>query len=151
MSLAWFSNIQVKSGQDISAKICPPQIYKVLNDDKVEDCAKEIISVLDLLDRYGAKARPLRFQEIDIQTRINRGLLRNILNHLKKTREVETIYGDNGRILYVLKKHHRRCLIAESKSKDTASRVKNKSHVRVQGRPISRKTRARPTQVHRRA
>lgn len=90
-----------------------------MDDGKLEECSEEIGVVLNLLEQYGSESKFLWFREIDRQTGIDRGLLRNILNHLKKTKEVREMHGQNKRIFFASKKHYRRCRDAESKSKDS--------------------------------
>ncbi len=70
---------------------------------------EEVGAVLDLLEDWGSRSRFIWFQEIDRQTGIDRGLLRNILNHLKKTGEVREMHGRNKRIFFALQNHYARC------------------------------------------
>ena len=42
-------------------------------------------------------------------TEIDRGLLRNILNHLKKNKEIKEIHGQNKRIFFALTKYYEQC------------------------------------------
>jgi len=88
-----------------------------MDDGKLEECSEEIGVVLNLLEQYGSESKFLWFREIDRQTGIDRGLLRNILNHLKKARDVQEMHGQNKRVFFALKKHYKRCHDAESKSK----------------------------------
>lgn len=76
----------------------------------------EVDAVLGLLEEWGAKSRFIWFREIDRQTGIDRGLLRNILNYLKKTGEVREMHGRNKRIFFALQRHYGRCHDAESGS-----------------------------------
>lgn len=87
-----------------------------MDDGKLEEHSEEVGVVLNLLEQYGSESKFLWFREIDRQTGIDRGLLRNILNHLKKTRDVQELHGQNKRIFFALKKHYGRCRDAESKS-----------------------------------
>lgn len=89
-----------------------------MDDERLEEHSGEIRAVLDLLEIYGSESRFLWFREIDKRTGINRGLLRNIMNHLKKTGETVEVHGQNKRIFFALKKHHKRCVDAESRSRD---------------------------------
>jgi len=89
----------------------------MMDDGKMERYSDEVGAVLDLLERYGSESRFLWFREIDRQTGIDRGLLRNILNHLRKTKEIRELHGQNKRIFFALKRHYKRCHDAESKSK----------------------------------
>ena len=74
-------------------------------------------AVLDLLERWGSESRFVRFWDIDRQTGIERGLLRNILNRLKKAGEVKKLHGQNKRVFFVLPKYYRQCRDAELNSK----------------------------------
>ena len=89
-----------------------------LDDKKLEGHLEEVGAVLGLLEEYGSESRFLWFREIDRRTGIDRGLLRNILNHLKKTREIREMHGQNKRIFFALKKYYGQCRDAESRSKD---------------------------------
>ncbi len=92
-----------------------------MDDRKLEVHFGEVGAVLGLLEEYGSESRFLWLREIDRQTGIDRGLLRNILNHLKKTGEVMEMHGQNKRIFFALKKYYVQCHDAESKSKEGAS------------------------------
>lgn len=82
--------------------------------DKEEEEEEEFKAVLDLLEEWGGgRSRLVWFREMARLTGIDRGLLRNILNHLKKDGEVTEIRGQNKRIFFALTKHYRQCLQAE--------------------------------------
>ena len=103
-----------------------------MDDEKLEEYDEEIKTVLKLLEQYGSESKFLWFREIDKQTGIDRGLLRNILNHLKKTKEVKELQGQNKRIFFALKKYYKQCYDVESKSKgriisDEYSKIKGLS------------------------
>ena len=74
--------------------------------------------ILDLLEECGSASKFIWFREIHRITDIDKGLLRNILNELKKSKEINVIHGDNKRIFYCLKKYYKKCYDARLKFKD---------------------------------
>ena len=46
--------------------------------------------VLDVLEKWGSESKFIWFRELHRITDIDKGLLRNILNELKKSKEVKT-------------------------------------------------------------
>jgi len=60
--------------------------------------------VLDVLEKWGSDSRFIWFRELHRITDIDKGLLRNIINELKKSKEVKDMHGTNNRIFFCLKK-----------------------------------------------
>ena len=88
-----------------------------MNDEKLSGNSNEIKIVLELLEEWGKDSKFIWFREIDRQTGLDRGLLRNILNSLKKSKEVKEKHGQNKRIFYSLSKYYKNCFEAELKVK----------------------------------
>lgn len=65
--------------------------------------------VLRVLEEWGMESRMIWFRELHRITDIDKGLLRNILNGLKKSRELTEHKGPNSRIYLCLRKHRVRC------------------------------------------
>jgi DNA invertase Pin-like site-specific DNA recombinase len=55
--------------------------------------------VLDLLEEWGSDSKFIWFREIHRITDIDKGLLRNVINELKKTKEVTEFRSDTKKIL----------------------------------------------------
>ncbi|MFB5648604.1 MAG: hypothetical protein ACE5RM_03880, partial [Candidatus Nitrosomaritimum aestuariumsis] len=58
--------------------------------------------VLDLLEEWGSDSKFIWFREIHRITDIDKGLLRNVINELKKTKEVTEFRSDTKRIFFCL-------------------------------------------------
>lgn len=84
---------------------------------KMQSYEAELEIVLELLEQWGNNSRFIWFRELDRLTGIDRGLLRNILNELKKTKELKEIHGQNKRIFFALTKYYDQCHKSESKFK----------------------------------
>ena len=72
---------------------------------------------LDLLEEWGSNSRFIWFRELHRITDIDKGLLRNILNELKKTKEVKEMHGTNNRIFFCLRKYYIKCRDVEFRFK----------------------------------
>ena len=66
-------------------------------------------TTLDLLEEWGSESRFIWFRELHRITDIDKGMLRNILNELKKSKEVKEMHGTNNRIFFCLKKYYIKC------------------------------------------
>jgi hypothetical protein len=64
---------------------------------------------LKLLEEWGSESRFIWFRELHRITDIDKGLLRNVLNDLKKTKEVKEMHGTNNRIFFCLKRYYIKC------------------------------------------
>ena len=65
--------------------------------------------VIELLEEWGLQSKFMWFRELHRITDIDKGLLRNILNELKKTKEVKEMHGTNNRIFFCLRKYYIKC------------------------------------------
>lgn len=87
--------------------------------------------VIEILEEWGSQSKFIWFREVHRITDIDKGLLRNILNDLKKSKEVTEIKGDTKRIFFCLKKYHIKCRDAEFRFKGKPIMLKDGSKVKV--------------------
>jgi hypothetical protein len=85
-----------------------------------EEYEEAIIQVLKILEEWGSASKFIWFRELHRITDIDKGLLRNILNELKKSKEIKDMHGVNNRIFFCLKKYY-------IKSRDVEFRFKGKT------------------------
>ena len=90
-----------------------------------------IKQVLQLLEDFGSESKFIWFREIHRLTDIDKGLLRNILNELKKSKEVTEFKSDTKRILFCLKKYYKKCRDLENMYKGKTIILKDGSKVKV--------------------
>ena len=76
------------------------------SNEEVEEITKEVIGVLE---EWGAESKFIWFRELHRITDIDKGVLRNILNELKKTKEVKEMHGTNNRIFFSLRRYYIKC------------------------------------------
>ncbi len=74
-------------------------MYKI---DKEQE--KVTQQVLDILEKWGSESKFIWFRELHRITDIDKGLLRNIINELKKSKEVKDMHGTNNRIFFLSQK-----------------------------------------------
>ena len=65
-----------------------------------EEIEKATEQVIQLLEEWGTDAKFIWFREVHRVTDIDKGLLRNILNELKKSKQVTEYSGDTKRIFF---------------------------------------------------
>ena len=87
--------------------------------------------VLELLEEWGSESRFIWFREIHRITDIDKGLLRNILNELKKSREVKDMHGTNNRIFFCLKKYYVKCRDVEFRFKGKEIMLRDGSRTKI--------------------
>ena len=68
-----------------------------------EEREKAVNAALNLLEEWGSASKFIWFRELHRITEIDKGLLRNILTELKKSKEVKETHGTNNRIFFCLK------------------------------------------------
>ncbi len=110
-----------------------------MNSEKIEEYEREFQIIYDLLKEWGEKSRFIWFREIDRLTGIDRGLLRNILNYLKKNKEIKEIQGQNKRVFFVLTKYYKACHQAELNYKGKSEIIEQK-HSKVKGLSSTQKS-----------
>ena len=84
------------------------------HDEEYDDATKQ---VLDVLEEWGAESKFIWLRELHRITDIDKGLLRNILNELKKSKEIKDMHGSNNRIFFCLKKYYIKCRDVEFRFK----------------------------------
>ena len=65
--------------------------------------------ILEVLEEWGSQSKFIWFRELHRITDIDKGLLRNIINDLKKSKDISEMKGDNKRIFYCIKKYYIKC------------------------------------------
>jgi len=103
--------------------------YKLDDRDKEKEEATK--RVLQLLDEWGSDSKFIWFREIHRITDIDKGLLRNIINDLKKSRDITEFHGDTKRIFFCLKKYYKKCRDIEIRFKGKQITLKDGSRVKV--------------------
>ena len=97
-------------------------------DEEKEESTKII---LDLLEEWGSESRFIWFRELHRITDIDKGILRNILNELKKSKEVKEMHGTNNRIFFCLKKYYIKCRDVEFRFKGKEIMLKDGSKTKI--------------------
>lgn len=98
-----------------------------VNEERDEDVKK----TLDLLEEWGSASKFIWFRELHRITDIDKGLLRNILNELKKSKEVKEMHGTNNRIFFCLKKYYVKCRDVEFRFKGKQITLKDGSRTKI--------------------
>ena len=86
---------------------------------------------LDLLEEWGSASKFIWFRELHRITDIDKGLLRNILNDLKKSKEIKEMHGTNNRIFFCLKKYYIKCRDVEFRFKGKQIMLKDGSKTKI--------------------
>ncbi len=87
--------------------------------------------VLDVLEKWGSESRIIWFRELNRITDIDKGLLRNIINELKKSKEVKDLHGTNNRIFFCLKKYYIKCRDVEFRFKGKEIMLRDGSKTKI--------------------
>jgi len=96
-----------------------------------EERDKVVKVTLDLLEEWGSASKFIWFRELHRITDIDKGLLRNILNELKKSKEVKEMHGTNNRIFFCLKKYYIKCRDVEFRFKGKQIMLKDGSKTKI--------------------
>ena len=96
-----------------------------------EERDKAVKVTLDLLEEWGSASKFIWFRELHRITDIDKGLLRNILNELKKSKEVKEMHGTNNRIFFCLKKYYIKCRDVEFRFKGKQIMLKDGSKTKI--------------------
>jgi len=96
--------------------------------EEVEEITKEVIGVLE---EWGAESKFIWFRELHRITDIDKGVLRNILNELKKTKEVKEMHGTNNRIFFSLRRYYIKCRDVEFRFKGKVIMLKDGSKTKI--------------------
>jgi len=96
-----------------------------------EEREEAIKTTLDLLEEWGSASKFIWFRELHRITDIDKGLLRNILNELKKSKEVQEMHGTNNRIFFCLKKYYIKCRDIEFRFKGKEIMLRDGSKTKI--------------------
>ena len=96
-----------------------------------EEREESIKAVLNLLEEWGSASKFIWFRELHRITDIDKGLLRNILNELKKSKEVKEMHGTNNRIFFCLKRYYIKCRDVEFRFKGKQIMLKDGSKTKI--------------------
>jgi len=96
-----------------------------------EEREEAIKVTLNLLEEWGSASKFIWFRELHRITDIDKGLLRNILNELKKSKEVKEMHGTNNRIFFCLKRHYIKCRDVEFRFKGKQIMLKDGSKTKI--------------------
>jgi len=97
-------------------------------DVEYEEATKQ---VLVLLEEWGSKSKFIWFRELHRITDIDKGILRNILNELKKSKEIQDMHGTNNRIFFCLKKYYVKCRDVEFRFKGKEIMLRDGSKTKI--------------------
>ncbi|MCH2404984.1 MAG: hypothetical protein MK200_02165 [Nitrosopumilus sp.] len=101
-------------------------MYKI--DKEQEDTTQQ---VLDVLEKWGSESRFIWFRELHRITDIDKGILRNIINELKKSKEIKDLHGTNNRIFFCLKKYYVKCRDVEFRFKGKVIMLRDGSKTKI--------------------
>ena len=101
-------------------------MYKI--DKEQEDTTQQ---VLDVLEKWGSESRFIWFRELHRITDIDKGILRNIINELKKSKEIKDLHGTNNRIFFCLKKYYVKCRDIEFRFKGKVIMLRDGSKTKI--------------------
>ena len=110
------------------AKNMATQVRIMQGFDEREDATNQ---VLDILEEWGAESKFIWFRELHRITDIDKGLLRNILNELKKSREIKEMKGTNNRIFFCLRKYYIKCRDVEFRFKGKEVMLRDGSKTKI--------------------
>ena len=96
-----------------------------------EEYEESIRRVLEILEEWGSESKFIWFRELHRITDIDKGLLRNILNELKKSKGVKDMHGTNNRIFFCLKKYYIKCRDVEFRFKGKPIMLRDGSKTKI--------------------
>ena len=96
--------------------------------EETEEATQEVI---ELLDEWGKQSKFIWFRELHRITDIDKGLLRNIINELKKTKEVKEMHGTNNRIFFSLRRYYIKCRDVEFRFKGKEIMLRDGSKTKI--------------------
>ena len=79
----------------------------------------------------GSNSKFIWFHELHRITDIEKGVLRNILNELKKSKEIKDMHGTNNRIFFCLKKYYIKCRDVEFRFKGKEIMLRDGSKTKI--------------------
>ena len=96
-----------------------------------EETEEATNKIIEILNDWGSDSKFIWFKELQRITDIEKGLLRNILNELKKTKEVKEMHGTNNRIFFSLKRYYIKCRDVEFRFKGKVIMLKDGSKTKI--------------------
>ena len=96
-----------------------------------EETEEATNKIIEILNDWGSESKFIWFKELQRITDIEKGLLRNILNELKKTKEVKEMHGTNNRIFFSLKRYYIKCRDVEFRFKGKVIMLKDGSKTKI--------------------
>lgn len=96
--------------------------------EEIEDATNQVLKVLE---EWGSESKFIWFRELHRITDIDKGLLRNVLNELKKSKEVKDMHGTNNRIFFCLKKYYIKCRDVEFRFKGKQIMLRDGSRTKI--------------------
>jgi hypothetical protein len=100
-------------------------------DERDEEYNDATNQVLKILEEWGSESKFIWFRELHRITDIDKGILRNILNELKKSKEVKDMHGTNNRIFFCLKKYYIKCRDVEFRFKGKSIMLRDGSKTKI--------------------
>ncbi len=97
----------------------------------MDEREEETNKVLQLLEEWGSDSKFIWFREIHRITDIDKGILRNILYNLKKSKDITETQKDTQRIFFCLKKYYKKCQEVEKRFKGKSTMLKDGSKIKV--------------------
>ena len=96
-----------------------------------EDYQSTTNQVLQILEEWGKESKFIWLRELHKITDIDKGLLRNIISDLKKTKEIKEMHGTNNRIFFCLSKYYIKCRDVEFRFKGKEIMLKDGSRTKI--------------------
>ena len=97
-------------------------------DEEYEEATDQVLQVLE---EWGSESKFIWLRELHRITDIDKGLLRNVLNKLKKSKEVKDMHGTNNRIFFCLAKYYVKCRDVEFRFKGKEIMLKDGSKTKI--------------------
>lgn len=107
------------------------KIIQIMNSDTQIQRDADMCKTLDVLEEWGSKSKFIWFRELHRVTDIDKGVLRNILNELKKSREVKEMHGTNNRIFFCLRQYYVKCRDIEFRFKGKEIMLRDGSKTKI--------------------
>ena len=100
----------------------------MIQTEETEEAEKQVI---DILEEWGAQSKFIWFRELHRITDIDKGLLRNVLNELKKSKEIKETHGTNNRIFFCLRRYYIKCRDVEFRFKGKEIMLRDGSKTKI--------------------
>ena len=100
-------------------------------DEKEKEWIEATNLVLKTLEDWGTNSKFIWFRELHRISDVDKGQLRNILNELKKSKDVKQMHGTNNRIFFCLRKYYKRCHDIEFRFKGKPIMLRDGSKVKI--------------------